>query len=210
MNKRGRSLLARGGFSRTKSAIIFRRSSMPSPVSAETDSIVDTSSVVPSSISDISISTSSMRSGSAISDLVMTTMPSRTSKRSKMAKCSSVCGMGPSSPATTRSAKSKPPAPISMVLTKRSCPGTSTMLTSVPSPRSSHAKPSSMVIPRAFSALSRSGSMPVSFSMSVDLPWSTWPAVPTTNMMRERKLRGFADKYGLSTESRKRSVVEHL
>ena len=34
--------------------------------------------------------------------------------------------------------------------------------------------------PRAFSSGKRSGSVPVSASTSVDLPWSTWPAVATT------------------------------
>ena len=37
-------------------------------------------------------------------------------------------------------------------------------------------------MPRSFSSCRRSGSMPVSARMSVDLPWSTWPAVPMTLM----------------------------
>src|SRR5207245_2595235 len=45
------------------------------------------------------------------------------------------------------------------------------------------AKPRSIVIPRRFSSASRSGSMPVSAVMSVDLPWSMWPAVPTTKLI---------------------------
>ena len=49
-------------------------------------------------------------------------MPSR----SRIARCSRVCGMTPSSAATTRSAKSMPVAPASMLLTNRSWPGTST------------------------------------------------------------------------------------
>src|SRR6266571_104352 len=40
-----------------------------------------------------------------------------------------------------------------------------------------------MVMPRRFSSSSRSGSMPVSAWMSVDLPWSMCPAVPTTKLM---------------------------
>ena len=56
----------------------------------------------------------------------------------------------------------------------------STTLIERPSPKSSRAKPSSMVIPRLFSSARRSGSVPVSASTSDDLPWSMWPAVPRT------------------------------
>src|SRR5205085_11290065 len=35
-------------------------------------------------------------------------------------------------------------------------------------------------MPRRFSSASRSGSIPVSAVMRVDLPWSMWPAVPIT------------------------------
>ncbi len=45
----------------------------------------------------------------------------------------------------------------------------------------SQAKPRSMVMPRSFSSWRRSGSMPVRALTRVDLPWSTWPAVPMTN-----------------------------
>src|SRR2546429_4059440 len=45
------------------------------------------------------------------------------------------------------------------------------------------AKPRSMVIPRRFSSASRSGSIPVRAVTSVDLPWSMWPAVPTTKFI---------------------------
>src|SRR5439155_762256 len=38
------------------------------------------------------------------------------------------------------------------------------------------AKPRSIVIPRLFSSARRSGSIPVRAVMSVDLPWSIWPA----------------------------------
>ena len=47
-------------------------------------------------------------------------------------------------------------------------------------PRSSGAKPRSMVIPRAFSSARRSVSTPVSAFTRVVLPWSMCPAVPTT------------------------------
>ena len=41
--------------------------------------------------------------------------------------------------------------------------------------------------PRAFSSGKRSGSVPVSASTSVDLPWSTWPAVATTLTSASRR-----------------------
>jgi hypothetical protein len=44
----------------------------------------------------------------------------------QMARCSRVCGIGPSSAATTSSTKSMPVAPASMLCTSRSWPGTST------------------------------------------------------------------------------------
>src|SRR5690349_5813485 len=57
-----------------------------------------------------------------------------------------------------------------------------------------------MVMPRSFSSCSRSGSMPVSALISVDLPWSTWPAVPMTR--KEVLLgRSTADKTNGDSES---------
>ena len=58
----------------------------------------------------------------------------------------------------------------SMLLTNRSWPGTSTMLTSPPLGRASQANPRSMVIPRSFSSMRRSGSIPVRAWTRVDLP----------------------------------------
>ena len=55
-----------------------------------------------------------------------------------------------------------PAAPDTIVRTSPSWPGTSTTPSRVPSGRSSGAKPSSIVIPRAFSSGSRSVSTPVS------------------------------------------------
>ena len=54
-----------------------------------------------------------------------------------------------------------------------------------------HAKPRSIVSPRRCSSASRSGHMPVSRCTSVDLPWSTWPAVATTihRLHRPRRTR---------------------
>ncbi len=45
-----------------------------------------------------------------------------------------------------------------------------------------------MVISRAFSSASLSGSIPVNALTRVDLPWSTWPAVPITRMRDYRGL----------------------
>ena len=73
-----------------------------------------------------------------------------------------------------------PVAPAIICRTKRSWPGTSTTPIRVPSGSSICAKPSSMVMPRRFSSSSRSGSVPVSAFTSADLPWSMWPAVPST------------------------------
>src|SRR5690606_17487680 len=78
------------------------------------------------------------------------------------------------------------PIPASMLGTNRSCPGTSTKATVAPEGRSVQAKPRSMVSPRRRSSAHRSGCMPVSAWISVDLPWSTWPAVATTYTSRLR------------------------
>src|SRR5207247_1476265 len=53
-----------------------------------------------------------------------------------------------------------------------------------PSGSSRNAKPRSMVMPRAFSSGRRSVSVPVSALTSEVLPWSMWPAVPTTTWRR--------------------------
>src|SRR5690625_7847616 len=67
-----------------------------------------------------------------------------------------------------------------MSATNRSRPGTSTNETSRAEGNSIQAKPNSMVRPRWRSCAHRSGSMPVKARTSVDLPWSTCPAVATT------------------------------
>src|SRR5438105_7893178 len=56
------------------------------------------------------------------------------------------------------------------------------MPTSAPPGSVSQANPRSIVMPRSRSSRSRSGSIPVRARMSVDLPWSTWPAVPMTRI----------------------------
>jgi hypothetical protein len=71
-----------------------------------------------------------------------------------------------------------PDAPATMVRTKSSCPGTSTMPATRPEPSSSGAKFRSMVMPRRRSSASRSIARPVSAVTREDLPWSMCPAVP--------------------------------
>ena len=120
----------------------------------------------------------------ATSAFVTTATPCRISSASSSARCSIVCARGPSSAATTSIAASISPAPTSMLPTSRSCPGTSTKSSSVPSGSARWAYPTSMVIPRRRSSGSRSASIPVSARSSVVLPWSMWPAVPTTTVIR--------------------------
>ena len=64
--------------------------------------------------------TSSSHSGSTRSLLVIATAPDLTPRNSTIAKCSSVCGITPSSAATTRRAISTPVAPATMLRTKSS------------------------------------------------------------------------------------------
>ena len=58
--------------------------------------------------------------------LVSATAPRVRPSSSRISRCSRVCGIAPSSAATTSSAKSMPVAPASMVWTSLSWPGTST------------------------------------------------------------------------------------
>ena len=103
---------------------------------------------------------------------------------SSSSRCSSVWAFGPSSAATTSSAASISPAPTSMLPTSRSWPGTSTKSRTDPSGSARCAYPTSIVMPRRRSSGSRSASMPVRARRSVVLPWSMWPAVPTTTLIR--------------------------
>ncbi len=122
--------------------------------------------------------TRSSQSRSTRSDLVTTGMPSGTPRCSRTERCSSVCGMIPSSAATTSSARSTPDAPATMVRTKSSWPGTSTTPAITPLARSRAAKLRSIVIPRRRSSASRSIARPLSAVTSADFPWSMCPAVP--------------------------------
>ena len=79
--------------------------------------------------------TAAIRASSTRSLLVTTKMPRRTPSRWRMSRCSSVCGITPSSAATVNSTRSMPWAPASMLRMKRSWPGTSTTPTRSPSGR---------------------------------------------------------------------------
>src|SRR6202049_845307 len=96
----------------------------------------------------------------------------------QMSKCSRVCGLIDSSAAITKRTRSMPPTPASMFLMNLSWPGTSMKPKRTLSDASRCAKPRSMEIPRCFSSLRRSVSMPVKARTRAVLPWSMWPAVP--------------------------------
>ena len=154
--------------------------SSPSPVTAETRTIGASARNVPASSERTSSSARSTSSASTMSTLLSATKPVATPSSSMIWRCSRVCGITPSSAATTSTTRSMPLAPATMLRMKRSCPGTSTMPTVRPSGISMGAKPRSIVRPRSFSSLRRSGSMPVKARTRLDLPWSMCPAVPMT------------------------------
>ena len=58
-----------------------------------------------------------------------------------------------------------------------------------------------MVIPRRRSSGSRSASIPVSARSSVVLPWSMWPAVPMTTVIRSRRPDGPDDRAARAASS---------
>ena len=125
-------------------------------------------------------------SASTRSALVTTASPSAIPSASSSSRCSMVWARGPSSAATTSSAASISPAPTSMLPTSRSWPGTSTKSSSVPSGERQVRVPDVDRHPARRSSGSRSASMPVRARSRVVLPWSMWPAVPTTTVTRRR------------------------
>jgi hypothetical protein len=155
-----------------------RRPRTARPVTDETAMRGESSRKVPLRKPPTSSRTSSSQSASTRSVLVKATSPRSTPRSWQMERCSLVWGMTPSSAATTSMTRSIPPAPASMFFTNRSWPGTSTTPQSMSPPRGRWAKPRSMVMPRSFSSLSRSVSMPVRAFTRAVLPWSMWPAVP--------------------------------
>ncbi|HEX4182848.1 MAG TPA: hypothetical protein VHY34_06290 [Caulobacteraceae bacterium] len=97
-----------------------RSASTPRPVTVDTGRISAASSTEAATAERISAATSTSRACEARSALVSATSPRLTPRRSRIARCSSVWGMTPSSAATTSSAKSTPLAPATIVRTKRS------------------------------------------------------------------------------------------
>jgi len=111
-----------------------RSRSSPAPVTAEQGTMGAPRRKVGSMVCRRSSSTSSSQSGSTRSTLVSATQPRWTPSSWQMSRCSRVCGITPSSAATTSITRSIPPAPATMLLMKRSCPGTSTTPKRVSSP----------------------------------------------------------------------------
>ena len=126
MHRRNRPFAARTAKSRARSRNAAARASMPAPERVETRWIPAPLMPVPERSVSISAPTSAARIAPTLSILLTTAMHSATPSRSRMAVCSRVCGITPSSAATTTSARSTAPTPASMLRTKRSCPGTST------------------------------------------------------------------------------------
>ena len=165
----------------TSVALSFSR---PSPVRADTGTMGADSRKDPRVSSRTSAAVTSTSSGPARSILVRATTPAGIPSMRTISKCSRVWGITDSSAATTSRTAWMPPAPASMLRTKRSWPGTSTKDMRTPS-HSACAKPRSIVMPRRFSSGRRSASIPVSAFTSEVLPWSMWPAVP----IRKRRTR---------------------
>ena len=109
------------------------RAAMPSPVRLDTGKIGRPAYPAAASNSSTSPTTAATRSGSTRSILVTTPVISATPIRSRMSRCSMVCGRGPSSAATTSNTRSIDSTPASMLGRNRSWPGTSTKPSSVPS-----------------------------------------------------------------------------
>ena len=95
-------------------------SSRPRPSRALTVTTSHPAYGVPSRNSRTSAAASSSSSSSTASALVSATTPSRTPSSSMTARCSTVCGITPSSAAMTSRKRSMPVAPATIVRTKRS------------------------------------------------------------------------------------------
>ena len=87
------------------------RPERPSPVTLDTGKIGASRRNVGATSARISCSHSARRAASTRSILVIATAPSRTPRSCTISRCSTVCGIGPSSAATTSSTKSMPVAP---------------------------------------------------------------------------------------------------
>ncbi|CAB4878238.1 unannotated protein [freshwater metagenome] len=145
-------------------------SSSPSPVVALKGTIGASCKKVPATWSAISMLASSRSSASHKSILVRAMIPCLTPTSCMMRKCSSVCGFHPSWPSTTKMHALIPPTPANMLPMNRVWPGTSMNAMLSPLGNCICAKPRSMVRPRSCSSIQRSGLMPVSRRINVDLP----------------------------------------
>ncbi len=161
-----------GFISATRVLSASRNSGKPWPVMLDNGMMGAASRKVPMRKFSISARAAWRRDSSTASAFVRATMPRVMPRSVRMSRCSLVWGITPSSAAITKMTASIPVAPATIVLTKFSWPGTSTMPTSR-SLTKHGAKPSSMDIPRSFSALRWSVSQPVRSFTSAVLPWST-------------------------------------
>ena len=155
-----------------------------------------------------SASTAAAGPGSARSLRVTTRRPCRMPSASSAARCSSAAGASPRRrrPRTARPAPARP-RPACWRRTARA--RGRRRRPALAGGSAVQAKPRSMVMPRRRSSAHRSGSMPVSARTSVDLPWSTWPAVATTCISRRPRRRASrtADPHGQRPRQRASSVL---
>ena len=158
----------------TSSCTILRiqdfNSLIPAPVAAETRTIGAFSIMVPASLPLISSSIISSQSSSTRSHLFSTRTVLLTPRSSRISRCSLVCGMMPSSAATTIKTRSMPTTPATILPMNFSCPGTSTIPALVPSSISNQVKPRSIVMPLFCSSFRRSVFLPVSARIRVVFP----------------------------------------
>ena len=126
--RRARPPPLRDGVSAAAVRSAVSRSSRPAPVGAETGTIAASGNGVAASATRTSSAAATRRASSTRSAFVSATTAWRTPSRARIARCSVVCGITPSSAATQINARSMPVAPPTIVRTKRSWPGTSTTL----------------------------------------------------------------------------------
>ncbi len=141
-------------------------SEIPSPVVEETAIM----GAVAKNVSWTKLLTSSLtrlnHSASTRSLFVIAMIPFLMRKILRMSRCSLVCGITPSSAATTNNTRSTVLTPATILRMNFSCPGTSMIVALSPM----WANPKSMVKPRAFSSFKRSVSTPVRTFTNAVLP----------------------------------------
>ena len=170
IHRRGRLTSGAEGAVSVILSMARRRLSNPFLLIESTQIIGADSRKVPIVRSSTSIFAISIVSSSTKPVCVRTTIPCVMPKSSRIRKCSSDCGFQPSGAATTNMHASTDPTPASMFFKNLMCPGTSINEICLPEGNSVNAKPRSMVRPRSFSSLKRSGSVPVNARTKVDLP----------------------------------------